>query len=65
VYILLQKNDTIKVGCITAISIEKGLSRMRRRKTEEANTSQNVKSVVNICFAESAINGITAKHTKN
>jgi len=38
---------------------------MRRRKTERAKTSQNVKSVVNICFVESAINGITAKHTKN
>jgi hypothetical protein len=38
---------------------------MRRRKTEGADTSQNVKSAVNICFAESAINGITDKHTKN
>jgi len=38
---------------------------MRRRKTERANISQNVESVVNICFVESAINGITDKHTKS
>uniref|UniRef100_A0A7V4KBQ3 Uncharacterized protein n=1 Tax=Fervidobacterium pennivorans TaxID=93466 RepID=A0A7V4KBQ3_FERPE len=34
----------------------------RKEKTERADTSQNIESVVNVGFVESAINGITDNH---